>query len=276
MAAAKCRNRRRELTDTLQAVSIFSDLCGHASFSKLWMSSVWRCLVLSLTGNWPTWGWEIRSSKRHCQPAQREGEAGVHPRCTQTHLQDPHRHGRQYHRIAHRLRFGPRDPQRHYLSGFHTKRDGYNLFQQLAVFQRALHRQLQLHGEDLRPGALTGGVSGALGQSWAGNGSLCPRHGPVQLPVHSRLGAALHARQHWPGAPVHARRHLHSSLHHLYVFLYVHLPRERHLPQLWADAPEGQQQQRPVVRVIEFPNPSHSLRIYYRLLEFIFLSHNLR
>ncbi len=77
------------------------------------------------------------------------------------------------------LHFGPWDPQRHYLSGLHNKRTGYDFFQQLAVFQHDLHRQLQLHGEDLRPGAQPGGVSGAFGQSWDGNGSLGPRRRPV-------------------------------------------------------------------------------------------------
>lgn len=173
----------------------FADLCGNASFTQhiesLVSDVIW---FLSVTGNWHTWGWEICSSKWHRQPAQREGEVRVHPRCTQTHLQDPRRHGRQLPgavRLTHHLPFSPWDPQCHYLSSFHSKRTVYNLFQQLAVFQ---HRQLQLHGEDLRPGAHLGRVSGAPGQSWAGNGSLCPRRGPVELHVHSGLGAALHVR----------------------------------------------------------------------------------
>lgn len=110
-AAAKCRNRRRELTDTLQSVSqllpwiwkvcqsllrrlshLMFELLGfltHLRRMDLQHSSHIFSFICSLLGDGRFGGRKVPSTERDCWVAKRERKAWVGPRGPPSHLQDP-------------------------------------------------------------------------------------------------------------------------------------------------------------------------------------------
>lgn len=210
-------------------------------------------LSLFLPGNWSARGREVWPAERHCQPTKGKRASGIHPGCPPTHLQDSLRPGlwllRGFSVTGHNRLLTASDHQDH--QQVHLQH-----FLQLHLLQQwwrpsLVHSHcLRQLGEDEWPGLVRpGGVSGPHVQDWVGNGTFGARGGPVQLPVRTSGLGAPPRRHSRPGAPVHSSGDLYTRVHHLHFLLCLHVPRSRHLPHLWRRPPQGQQQQRAVVRL---------------------------
>lgn len=74
MAAAKCRNRRRELTETLQNVSAYLK-----NYSASDVKHIQTHFFLHCVGDWSAGGWKVTSTEGNSSITKREGQARAGP-----------------------------------------------------------------------------------------------------------------------------------------------------------------------------------------------------
>lgn len=251
MAAAKCRNRRRELTDTLQAVSKRS--CFHLRPLFVCLPT-WMLTDVDLSiGDGQAGRGKSRSGDGNSQPAQREGAAGVHPRHTQAHVPDVRGAGIDFPWAGwDNAESRRRQASRGWCPGS-TFAPGHG------NPQRSVHGHLwelqytvvrQCWSKHLRSGTLAGHKGGAIGKHAAqfggenlfGDGSLRARHRPERLPRGLGLGDPVQVRFWRPGAPQHSGGDPHPHLQQLPVRVHVLLCRAGLFGRgiRWPQRPRGQ------------------------------------